>query len=73
MEPFYDRVFDIGTTFEIHDGVVTRQFMVENFIAESGGFAGGVGASDLPKFKAYIQEKYQYDLTELETATRSIL
>ena len=25
------------------EGVVSRQFMVENFVAESGGFAGGAG------------------------------
>ena len=42
LEPCYDRVFDIGTTFVIEDGFVRRHFMVENFISEAGGFAGGI-------------------------------
>jgi hypothetical protein len=70
LEPFYDRVFDIGTTFEVvrqTDGeMIRRMFMVENSISEAGGFAGGFGASTHDKFKSYIMQKYSYCLDELE-------
>jgi len=36
LEPVYERLFDIGTTFTVIDGVIQRQFMVENVIGESG-------------------------------------
>jgi hypothetical protein len=72
LEPVYKRVFDIGTTFEIVDGIIQRQFMVENFNSPQGGFRGGVGCSDVDKFKKYIQEKYSYNLDELETITQEI-
>lgn len=73
LEPVYDRVFDIGTTFEIVDGVITRQFMVENFISESGAFAGGIGSNTLLKFKEYILLKYSYDLVVLENISKDIV
>lgn len=72
IEPLYDRVFDVGTTFIVEDGVIKRQFMVENTIFENGGFRGGVGAPDVDKFKKYIQGKYHYDLSELEKITQDI-
>lgn len=72
LEPLYKRVFDIGTTFEIDDGIIQRQFMVENFNSPQGGFRGGVGASDVDNFKKYIAERYSYSLDELEKTTREI-
>lgn len=72
LEPLYKRVFDIGTTFELKDGIIERQFMVENVNSQNGGFKGGVGALTLEKFKAYIQEKYSYSLDELEAITKDI-
>lgn len=72
LEPLYKRVFDIGTTFEIVDGIIQRQFMVENFNSSLGGFRGGVGAKSVDKFKKYIFERYSYSLDELEKITREI-
>ncbi|AUN99635.1 hypothetical protein C0V70_16275 [Bacteriovorax stolpii] len=72
LEPVYQRVFDIGTTFIIHNGEIKRQFMVENFNSQSGGFKGGAGASNVDKFKKYIQEKYHFSLNELEKITLEI-
>lgn len=72
LEPVYERLFDIGTTFEINDGIIKRQFMVENFNAHNGGFKGGAGTSSVDKFKKYILKKYNYSLDELEHITRQI-
>ena len=72
LEPYYERVFDIGSTFEVRDGVITRSFMVENFNSETGGFKGGAGASDVEKFKKYIEQKYHYSLDELVNITLMI-
>lgn len=72
LEPVYERVFDIGTTFEIADGIINRQFMVENFNSQSGSFRGGAGASDVEKFKKYIYKKYSYSLDKLEKITQLI-
>lgn len=72
LEPLYKRVFDIGTTFVVEDGIINRQFMVENINSANGGFKGGVGASTLDKFKKYIQEKYSYSLDDLEEITKKI-
>lgn len=72
LEPLYNRVFDIGTTFVIENRIIKRQFMVENINSPQGGFKGGVGASDVDKFKKYINEKYHYSLDELESITREI-
>jgi hypothetical protein len=73
LEPQYERVFDIGTTFVIENGVIKKQFMVENFNSVSGGFKGGAGSHDHDTFKKYIRNKYQYDLTELENITNKIV
>jgi hypothetical protein len=72
LEPVYDRLFDIGTTFVIEEGVIKKQFMVENFNSKNGGFRGGAGAATIDKFKSYIQEKYNYCLDELEQVTLDI-
>lgn len=72
LEPVYERVFDIGTTFEIEDGFIKKKFMVENFNSSSGAFKGGAGSSDVDKFKKYIQHKYSYSLDELQTITQKI-
>lgn len=72
LEPVYERIFDIGTTFEVEDGIIKRLFMVENFNSESGSFKGGAGSSDVDKFKKYIFEKYQYSLEKLEKTARLI-
>lgn len=72
LEPLYQRVFDIGVTFEVVDGIIQRQFMVENFNSPQGGFRGGAGAYTVEKFKKYISEKYHYSLDELETITQKI-
>jgi hypothetical protein len=72
LEPVFERVFDIGTTFVIADGIIQRQFMVENFNSPEGGFKGGAGSSDVDKFKKYIHNRYSYSLRELEENTREI-
>lgn len=72
LEPEYARVFDIGTTFEVVDGIIKRQFMVENFNSEAGRFKGGAGSNNVDKFKKYIFEKYSYSLEELEKTTQQI-
>jgi hypothetical protein len=72
LEPLYKRVFDIGTTFVVVDGIINRQFMVENINSSNGGFKGGVGANTLDKFKKYIFDKYNYSLDELENITKLI-
>jgi hypothetical protein len=72
LEPVYERVFDIGTTFEIENGIIKRQFMVENFNSEAGSFKGGAGSSNVDKFKKYILEKHIYSLDELEKTTQQI-
>ena len=72
LEPLYKRIFDIGTTFEIVNGVIQRQFMVENFNSPLGGFRGGVGAKSVDKFKKYIFERYSYSLDALEKITQEI-
>lgn len=72
FEPYYDRFFDIGTTFIIGRGIVERKFMVENFNTHSGRFSGGIGAKDKGLFKEYIFKKYSYSLDELELITDKI-
>ncbi|MBC7539800.1 MAG: hypothetical protein H7281_13345 [Bacteriovorax sp.] len=72
LEPVYERVFDIGTTFEVVDGIIKRQFMVENFNTQTGNFSGGAGASNVDKFKKYIFQKYAYSLEELQQTTLKI-
>ena len=72
LEPVYKRVFDIGTTFEIENGMIKRQFMVENFNSPSGGFKGGAGSTSVDKFKKYIHQKYAYSLDQLVETTREI-
>ena len=73
LEPVYTRVFDLGATFVVEDGVVKDFFMVENYNSSAGRFRGGVGASDVDKFKKYIQEKYKYDLSEYEKIVKEIV
>lgn len=73
LEPLYERVFDIGTTFIIKDGVVEDWFMVENFNNHNGSFRGGVGANDKKVFRDYILNKYQFDLWPLEKITNEIV
>lgn len=72
LEPFYERVFDIGTTFVVNNGIVERQFMVENFNSSAGGFSGGKGSNDVDKFKKYIHKTYNYSLDELQIITQKI-
>lgn len=72
LEPFYERVFDIGTTFVLRNGVIKNEFMVENFNLGTGGFKGGVGAHDADKFKKYIGAKYKYSLDQLQKITKEI-
>ena len=72
LEPVFDRIFDIGTTFEISNGNIQRQFMVENFNTSVGGFRGGAGSSNVDKFKKYIYEKFTYSLNGLEKITSEI-
>ena len=72
LEPAYERLFDIGTTFEIENGIIKNQFMVENFNSKKGSFKGGAGANNVEKFKKYIFLKYQYSLDELERITREV-
>lgn len=72
LEPVYERVFDIGSTFIVKDHQITSTFMVENFNSENGRFKGAMSASDNEKFKKEIFKKYHYDLSELESITSKI-
>ncbi len=72
LEPLYKRVFDIGTTFIAKNGIIERQFMVENINSPHGGFKGGVGSCNVDKFKKYISGKYDFSLEELENTTKEI-
>lgn len=72
LEPVYERIFDIGTTFIVENGVIQKQFMVLNFISPSGAFLGGAGAKNGDKFKKYILKKFSFSLDELETTTQLI-
>jgi hypothetical protein len=72
MEPIYERVFDIGTTFECIDGKLTNIFMVENLNSKNGSFKGGIAARNISYFKKYILDKYNFDLSELEEITHKI-
>ena len=72
LEPVYSRLFDIGTAIEVKDGVIMRQFMVENFINQGGSFAGGAGCSDIDRFKRFIETKYSYSLKQLQKITLDI-
>ena len=72
LEPLYERVFDIGSTFVVENGAIKDFFMVENYNSSSGRFRGGVGACNVDKFKKYILEKYQYDLSQYEKTLQLI-
>lgn len=73
IEPYHDRIFDIGTTYEIKNGIITNYFMIENFISKSDGFIGGCGCSTINKFKDYIKQKYNYNLDDLLNITKHIV
>ena len=73
LEPIHQRVFDIGTTFEIVDGKLTNWFMVENTNSKNGSFKGGIAAKNVEIFKKYILDKYNFDLSQLEILTHQIL
>jgi hypothetical protein len=72
LEPIYDRLFDIGTTFVINDGIIEKYFMIENLNSSSGRFTGGIGAKNVDKFKKYILIKYGFDLDELDVIAGKI-
>lgn len=72
LEPFYERVFDIGTTIILKNGAVQDWFMVENYNSQSGSFRGGAGAADKKLFKDFIQSKYAFDLSSLESVILKI-
>jgi hypothetical protein len=72
LEPLYERVFDIGATYVIENGKINDFFMVENYNSSAGRFRGGAGSSSVDKFKKYIFEKYQFDLSEYEKQTAII-
>jgi len=63
LEPVFDRVFDLGVTFQMNDGKFNRMFMVENFNNSKGSFKGGMGAKSVDKFIEIIFNKYQFNLT----------
>ncbi len=65
LEPVYERIFDLGTTFIVEQGKIKNFFIVENFNSQKGTFRGGAGASSVDKFKKYIKHKYDYELAEL--------
>lgn len=66
LEPFHERVFDIGSTLIIQDKKIKRYFMVENFNSVMGSFRGGAACKDPLNFKNYIFKKYNFSLDELE-------
>lgn len=72
LEPLYKRIFDVGVTFVVSEGAIIREFMVENLNSPNGGFKGGIGSSNVDKFKKYILEKYRYSLDDLEKKIREI-
>ncbi len=73
LEPVRKRVLDIGTTFQIENGVILNQFMVENFNSPTGRFKGAMAAQDLSSFREIILKKYNYDLNELISITKEIV
>lgn len=72
LEPFYQRIVDLGTTFICEDGELIDYFIVENKNSEKGSFKGGVAAKNRIIFKKYIWQKYQIDLAEYEKSCKKI-
>jgi hypothetical protein len=66
LEPIHQRVFDIGTTFEMVDGKLTNTFMVLNLNSKNGSFKGGIAGKNNNIFKDYIFKNCGYDLSLLE-------
>jgi len=65
LEPFYDRLCDIGTTIFFDqqswspNGIIREMFVVENFNSDKGQFSGGRGFRNLEKFAEYFHDKYK--------------
>lgn len=72
LEPLQNRIFDIGTTFEIENSIIKRQFMVQNFNSPAGRFRGGAACVNVEKFKRYILYKYNYNIEPLFKTTQDI-
>lgn len=72
LEPLHQRIFDIGTTFEVRDGKLMNSFMVLNLNSKNGSFKGGIASSDPTVFKKYILKTFNYELDELEDITYKI-
>jgi hypothetical protein len=71
LEPKYDRICDLGITFEVMNLELKRMFIVENFNNKLGSFKGGMGCTDQAKFFQEIKRKYTFDLeTNLEIYTK---
>lgn len=62
VEPFYERVCDIGCTFNQKNDGSFEMFLVENYNNEKGSFKGGLASSNIEVFLKNIKEKYQFDL-----------
>jgi hypothetical protein len=65
LEPIHQRVFDIGTTFEILDGKLVNSFMVLNLNSKNGSFKGGIAGRNSNIFNEFILRNYKYDLGHL--------
>ncbi len=65
LEPLYDRVFDIGTTYIIDGNSYRERFSVVNFNDRQGQFRGG-GASLNPKYiSEFVIENFKLNLDDL--------
>lgn len=64
LEPLYDRVCDLGITFEVEDNNLKRMFIVENFNNDKGSFKGGMGSHSLETFLKIFENKYSFDLKD---------
>ncbi len=62
VEPFYQRVCDIGCTFNKLSNGSYEMFLVENYNNEKGSFKGGLATSCVDLFLKNIKDKYQFDL-----------
>lgn len=73
LEPVYERLFDVGTTFVIEKGIIQKKFMVLNYNSKQGGFKGALASKDLESFKNIIEKKYNFSLEPLDKITNEIV
>lgn len=62
LEPIYERILDLGFTFQLENGKVVKEFFVINHNNQKGSFKGGIGHSDQEKLKEWVFTNYHVDL-----------